>query len=656
MKKQQNLTMQQNLAIRLLRVLRYNKARSERAIELMADEKKPLFNVVPFLLHINHPKFPGYIDDPEVPFGLNNYSLREEVTTALASVFPNNKSVLKDIKKIWPRQRKIDSLVLMGSIGTIAQSKSSDFDYWLCVDGSLLSKRQIELLQEKINRIEKWVDQHHSMEVHFFLSEIEKVKNNDFGVTDGESSGSAQAIFLKAEFYTTNIVVAGKAPFWWLMPDKTTDKQYAEIIETLKEGESPDPKWFMDLGNLVQMDPGEIFGAAIWQIIKGMDSPFKSVLKMAKLEVFLENIDNKQPLCNVLKKKVHNGAHAPGNLAYIDPYALMFDELIEHYEAVGKQDVVELLRLCLYIKCDGKLSVATDQTEQNFKRHIIANYVEQWGWSNEKVRKIDRLKYWDFKELSLLSRKIHSFLINCYRRISAQIDQSSQTVSKEDMTVLGRKIDTFYSKKDNKVEYLRSAFGEELYCDTVTIKAEIEANNRKKWSLYAGNQLDWENSAPEQVLMKSSAEPIELIVWAVWNRIVDGDTSFLLGYQTESVTQEDITSMATYLSRLFAPVKVAEIPRELLLVPPRVLNCISILNFESRRFKPEVETVNTLYINTWGELYHVKGIEETEELRFDLVEAHPQPETYLYAPDGTHKKRLYDDCGSRIRIKYKHQL
>ena len=71
-----------------------------------------------------------------------------------------------------------------------------------------------------------------------------------------------------------------------------------------------------------------MFGAAIWQLGKAIDSPFKSVLKMAKLEVFLENLEQEQPLCNLLKKRVHHGDEAPGNVANIDPYALMFDQLL----------------------------------------------------------------------------------------------------------------------------------------------------------------------------------------------------------------------------------------------------------------------------------------------------------------------------------------
>ena len=199
---QQPLSVQQNLTIRLLRVLRYNKARIERALTLLPTKHQPLFHVLPFLVHVNHEQLPGYVapsDSGEtVPFGINNYSFRTDVENALLRCFPEQSNLFTDIKKIWPRQRAISSLVLMGSIGTIAQTDESDFDYWVCVDGKQCSPEALTLLQQKLSAIESWAEQQFDIEVHFFLSEIDKVKQNDFGVADGESAGSAQALFLKA--------------------------------------------------------------------------------------------------------------------------------------------------------------------------------------------------------------------------------------------------------------------------------------------------------------------------------------------------------------------------------------------------------------------------------------------------------------------------
>ncbi|BDX04688.1 class I adenylate cyclase [Planctobacterium marinum] len=649
-------SLQQNLTIRLLRVLRYNKARTERALELMSPEKRDAFHIIPFLLHVNHQSFPGFVDDPKTPLGLINYSLRDELTEALHRVFPEQQALIDDMKPIWPKRRMIESLVLMGSIGTIAQSEQSDFDYWVCVDGTRYKQAHFRLLQKKLHQIELWAEKQFGMEVHFFLSDIEKVRANDFGVADGESSGSAQAIFLKAEFYTTNIVVAGKAPFWWLLHEGATDQQYQQLQSSLKAGVSPEPKWFMDLGNIERMDTAELFGAAIWQISKAMDSPFKSVLKMAKLEVFLANIDSHQPLCSLLRTAVHNGTKAEGGQEFIDPYGIMFDHIIEHYQKAGETETVELLQLCLYLKSDCGLSLPADESAFHFKRKIIMAYVEKWGWSRDKIKKVDRIKYWDFKELSQIGKRIHAFLIGCYRRISVKIADHKQMVSKEDVTVIGRKIDSFYSKKENKIDYMRNAFEEGAYCKIVTIKAEPQSNNRRRWSLYRGNQIDWNDSALGKVLMKSAWNPIEIVLWAVFNGVMDGETKIMLSYHAEPVTERDLLDLTKVLEKLFPPVRISDIKRNALLVPFRIINCLAVVNFESRRHKPESETLKLIYYTSWGELYCVDGFKALEAMRFDLCDVDPAPNKYFYAPDGSYRDRLFVDFKERADMDFSKEL
>lgn len=465
--------------------------------------------------------------------------------------------------------------------------------------------------------------------------------------SDGESSGSAQAVFLKAEFYTTNVVVAGKLPFWWLMPDKVSDSQYQELIASLQPGQPPDPRLFMDLGNLQKMEPAELFGAAIWQISKAMDSPFKSVLKMAKLEVFLENIEHKQPLCNLLKKKVHSGVRARGELEHVDPYGLMFEELVEYYQSVNEPQIVELLQICLYIKCGCKLSRKADSTEDNFKRQIMAGYVQQWGWSQDKIARLDNIRHWSFREFSQLSRQIHGFLILCYRRISSAISLAQQSVSEKDMTVIGRKLDTYYSKKTNKIEYLRSAFDDELYRAVVTVKARPLANKGREWALYSGNQIGCDAQALSTVLLKAGDNPVDLILWGVWNRILDNNTRIYLDYNTEPVTEEDLALLVTHCQQVFPSVRVSALSREALLAPAKLIKVMAVVNFESRRLKSEVETVRVLSLNSWGELCVDSGFEALSALQPEFAKTSPAPTLFVALPQGSHKERLLDHFLSR---------
>ena len=642
---QQPLSVQQNLTIRLLRVLRYNKARIERALTLMPEKHRPLFHVLPFLVHVNHEALPGYVapltSGETVPFGINNYSFRPDVEQALQRCFPAQSHLFSDIKQIWPRQRAVDALVLMGSVGTIAQTDDSDFDFWVCIDGKRFSTTELTLLQQKLTAIEKWADSTFGIEVHFFLSEIDKVKQNDFGVAEGESAGSAQALFLKAEFYNTNIVVAGKAPFWWLTPEKTTEKQYQAIYNSLEKGGSPDVDWFMDLGHLERLDASELFGAAIWQLGKAMDSPFKSVLKMAKLEVYLANISHGQPLCNLLKKHVHRGAEAPGHVADIDPYALMFDELIAHYKANGQAEDIAVLQQCLYLKCGCTLSLPLVEGEQaNFKRKIMASYAKQWGWSRKLLAHLDNQQDWTFNERVQLSRRIHRFLLKCYRRISKEISHHQQVMDQKDMTVLGRRLSTYYAKKPDKIEFLRRAFDESLYCEKITIAMRQLKNGNEVWSAYAGDLLSKSGIIDDSQKVTQAASAIALMVWLVSSKIIDTNSKVYLDYNYGEVSELDLNDLLKHLCKYFPPVKVSSLPRNDLLAPERITACFAIVNFPTLRQKATVENISILYTTSWGETFLRHGSDVLDTLWYDLQEVTPKPPCYVMVPRGNQQARI----------------
>lgn len=634
---------EQTLAIRLLRVLRYNKARIERTISLLTDEHKPLFHVLPYLLHVNEKALPGYVSDEAAPFGLFNYTLRPDISQALEQLFPEIGDVTEFAKRAWPKKRFIESVLLMGSVGTIAQDEHSDFDYWVCIDRKRFSEKMLTLLQNKLTRIEAWAEKHFGLEVHFFLSDIESVHSNDFGIADGESAGSAQAVFLKAEFYTTNIVVAGRAPFWWLTPTNTTDEEYDTLFKSLRKGISPDPDWVMDLGNLEKMDPTELFGAAIWQLSKAMDSPFKSVLKMAKLEVFLENIDSHQPLCNQLKQFVHKTNEASGKVEPVDPYALMFNQLVDHYTKVGEPDIVNLLQECLYIKCNAQLSIRMTEYGSNFKRKIMSLYVTKWGWNEAKIRRLDNIDTWSFSQHVVLSKRIHSFLIQCYRRMSKKFRHLEHNVSSEDMTVLGRRLETYYAKKKNKIDMLRSGFGEELYCDTATIRSKRLKDGRRHWTLYSGDQLTAPDSEARPYKVRTDISTTHLITWCVINRIIDRRTVLLLDYDSDPVTESDLKNLTRYAAQQFKPIKVNAIARKSLLSKSIVTDCLVVLNFESSRMKAHTDEIITVYSTSWGERFIEYGKQPFLDLMDTIKTQKHSPTRYMVSPNFNHKKRLEKD-------------
>ena len=223
----------------------------------------------------------------------------------------------------------VESLFVLGSIGTVAQTDQSDFDFWVCVDEPRWSGRALEALREKTRRISHWCQSTFNMDVHFFILDLDQIRRNDFGRVDEESSGSSQKNFLKEECYRTMLFVSGKIPFWWVVPSQLGQDTYDAYWRAFAIEAPLDFVDFVDLGYLKEVSKTEFLGNALWQLSKGIKDPFKSLLKMAMMEMYLSSTFRGPLLCDVLKDRVLGGKRF---LRDLDPYLLMVERVLEFYE------------------------------------------------------------------------------------------------------------------------------------------------------------------------------------------------------------------------------------------------------------------------------------------------------------------------------------
>ena len=143
------------------RFLLLNRERLRRSEDCMRANQRDFLDFLPLLFHINHPRLPGYVSKG-APCGICDYTPSSKALTAAVRHIPR----FEYAKRAMPRY-DIMSMFLMGSSGTVAYSKKSDFDIWLCHQHDITPERLNEL-QTKATAIEEWADDQ-GLEVHFFL-------------------------------------------------------------------------------------------------------------------------------------------------------------------------------------------------------------------------------------------------------------------------------------------------------------------------------------------------------------------------------------------------------------------------------------------------------------------------------------------------------
>ncbi len=318
--------------------LSLNNARLDQARSLMLERQTRVLDVLPLLIHINHPQMPGFISQ-KVPAGIEHFSPQVESLNAL-------RYVAKGLQ--IPRisgQRAIEAIFLMGSLGTLAQSANSDLDVWLCHTADL-SDEQLAMLKAKCELIEKWATSQ-KVELHFFLMNAAEFRQGKMQENvDAEHSGSTQHLLLLDEFYRSSLWLAGRQPSWWLVPTQY-EKHSQHYLKQLDDHQLIHNSQWINFGSISTIPASEFVGAGLWQLNKGLKNPYKSLLKLLLTQHYASQYPNIRPLCWDLKDNVHQGNIDPLSC---DGYLLMLNRVSQHVAAEHDDNRLELLRRAFYFK------------------------------------------------------------------------------------------------------------------------------------------------------------------------------------------------------------------------------------------------------------------------------------------------------------------
>lgn len=641
--------------------LKFNEFRLKRAYDFMPKRTFMVFKSLPFLLHVNHHDFPGYIDNAATPCGICHFKMDTETSNALTVLFPHAKKHIENPQPIMPKNNFIRSLLLMGSIGSIAQTKKSDFDYWACINEDDFKPAWLERFTAKLSLIEEWADKEHGVETHFFPTDIKKVQKNIFGESDKESAGSSQAKLLKEEFYRTMILVMGKIPVWWILPAGVDDAEYERLKKMIPTHDSLGDDKYINLGNLYEISYEEFFGAALWQMNKAMDSPFKSVLKMGMLEGYIGTKGGATLLCTEIKKRV---LAAEGKKLSFDPYMMMFDHILNYYQESGKKQLLDLLCKCFYIKIGVKANFdMLEKDKLGFKEKAVLHYIKKWGWNQDKLKELNSYKEWSFKKVLELGAEVHNYMIKTYQSLADRLKEEStgsQIITETDLTILGRKLFSFYSKKLNKLVNLRKAFEDGLLQDDVTFHAMYGKKRKIVWNIYRGqlSRVDLEHEEAKNHLLRQDYDLIFIIIWMVFNRICDLQTRMYLTPNPTDVVLADIQRLVKELYDFFPDFGISSLNNEDLLSKDKKTKIFVIINFFSDRGKWDVESVALFFLTTWGELFYENydgipkmGMEKVckyiKELPLKDMENLPH-HVRIFAPKGHQYKSLLENTHKAI--------
>ena len=342
--------------------------RLRRIENSLLPNQRDCIKLLPLLFHINHPTLPGFVNS-QTPAGICNFTPSKALLRIARSV-----SRSFDYKNRAYLRYQIQGIYLMGSMGSVAHTHQSDFDIWLCHDPELDAEER-DALHTKAMRIEAWAEEL-GIEMHFFVMDADSFRRGDRATISHESSGSTQQNLLLEEFYRTGILIAGRYPLWCLVPPEQEDN-YSEYTRWLVRRRFIDPHDYLDFGSLEQVTADEFFSAARWQLFKGIESPYKAVLKILLMEAYSREYPNIRWLCQETKAAIYEGCT---DLAELDPYVRLYRRLEQYLRARNEPERLELAQRCFYFKTEQSLSRRLKSKSGDWKSELMRSLTQEWGW------------------------------------------------------------------------------------------------------------------------------------------------------------------------------------------------------------------------------------------------------------------------------------
>ena len=483
----------------------FNQCRLQRVQAFFQPRQQDFLQLLPMLFHINHPLLPGFVS-LDTPFGLPDF-VPDKQTLDMVKQFCKSFVYKRQALRVYP----IFSLFLMGSVGSMAFSKHSDIDIWLCHQPDLTSV-QLDALRHKTAAIEAWAATL-KIEVHFFLVNSEHFRQGENTPISVESSGETQHYLLLEEFYRTSIYIAGRIPVWWLVPPDQ-ERHYAHYVQHLLDNRFIFEHEVIDLGGLENMPMAEFVSATLWHIYKSLTSPHKSLLKLLLMESYASELPNPQWLCITLKQAIYSGDFS---VEMLDPYLLIYSKVDDYLLQNGGGLRLNLARECFHLKIMGSSSTALDNKTRFEHEALLQTIARQWQWPPELLKNLGLQHFWTIEKASVEHGVIREQLQNCLRmmlKFTGSLREGRYTEN-QDLKLISRKLRAALDVRPGKLELLTTRSMVQTSPDMLSF-VEYQAEDKPVvWRLFADN-MQGRKILPETYIKQCSGF-VELLCWAAVN-------------------------------------------------------------------------------------------------------------------------------------------
>ena len=190
-------------------------------------------------------------------------------------------------------------------------------------------------------------------------------------------------------------------------------------------------------------------------------------------------------------------------------------------------------------------------------------------------------------------------------------------IAPDDLTIIGRKLDSSLSVKDFKVPILH------ISAENVKLPTMTFAFNNDIWQVFVSHDSFSTIIANEDMVF--------CLAYIAWNGIFDPQQIRMKPNPT-SVTVQEIINVGKMMRNVFGTYDIAQVHFNRFLEEESVNKMLIIISFEETYVDMDIQNISIVYKNNWEELF-VRRFSSVEKMKSSLVrigKIYPGVETHYY--------------------------
>ena len=346
------------------------------------------------------------------------------------------------------------------------------------------------------------------------------------------------------------------------------------------EGEAPldAAEWF-DFGTVVFSSPTEYFGSGLWLLYKGIDSPFKVVLKILLMEAYSSSYPHTRLLSSELKDYMlsHDGYSLD-----LDSYYLMYLKVSQYLQEGEDNERLELMRKCFYLKLYMGLNQSSEtyHADDKIKRELLDKLSSRWGWSKEYLTELENVSGWKMNQARRFNREVFNTLIESYLALLRFTVRHGieYAITSDDAGVLSRKLYAAFDRYPGKILVMHTSLFHNLEERHLTfICPSPQSLCRKGWHLYTAANYDI--GLLNQRVTYIGTRLSEVVAWSCFNGLLTPRTKIHVAGNTKGVTPSKIKQLSSDIMRVLEP-SMKQVSEQSMQRGFKLKSCVVVVNLE----------------------------------------------------------------------------